>query len=210
MTQTNSPAPPADAALASSAGGPSRKPPRLALLIATGFGLGYIPSAPGTAGSLAGALLVSILWFAPFIMMLFGAEVGFSVGYDDPFILLYGFLVVATAAMGLLSSSRAAAYYLAADPQRVVIDEVSGQQIALAPLMTMGWGSLYLEFQGNWLLGWKYLLAGFILFRVFDIWKPWPVRQAEKLPGGWGIMADDWVAGAYAALCLWALRTLGM
>jgi phosphatidylglycerophosphatase A len=58
--------------------------------------------------------------------------------------------------------------------------------------------------------GWKYLLAGFILFRVFDIWKPWPVRQAEKLPGGWGIMADDWVAGVYAALGLSLLRWLGL
>ena len=55
---------------------------------------------------------------------------------------------------------------------------------------------------------WKYLLLGFILFRVFDIWKPWPVRQAEKLPGGWGIMADDWVAGIYAALGLWLARAL--
>ena len=72
------------------------------------------------------------------------------------------------------------------DPQFVVIDEVSGQilayRVAIAPL------------------NWKYLLLGFILFRVFDIWKPFPARQAESLPGGWGIMADDWVAGFYAAM----------
>jgi phosphatidylglycerophosphatase A len=60
------------------------------------------------------------------------------------------------------------------------------------------------------LLNWKYLLLGFILFRVFDIWKPFPVRQAEKLPGGWGIMADDWVAAIYAALGLWVARYLGL
>ena len=53
---------------------------------------------------------------------------------------------------------------------------------------------------------WKYLLLGFILFRVFDIWKPFPARQAESLPGGLGIMADDWIAGIYAALGLWIAR----
>ncbi len=119
-------------------------------------------------------------------------------------------LVVVSVAIGLPSCSLAAAYLSAEDPQIVVVDEISGQLITFAPLVTMGWGSLYLEFQGNWLLGWKYLLAGFILFRVFDIWKPWPVRAAEKLPGGWGIMADDWVAGIYAALCLWGLRAAGL
>jgi phosphatidylglycerophosphatase A len=57
---------------------------------------------------------------------------------------------------------------------------------------------------------WKYLLLGFILFRVFDIWKPFPARQAESLPGGLGIMADDWIAGIYAALGLWIARAVGL
>ncbi|MGB7153954.1 MAG: phosphatidylglycerophosphatase A, partial [Candidatus Acidiferrales bacterium] len=81
-------------------------------------------------------------------------------------------------------------------PQFVVIDEVSGQfltyLVALAPL------------------NWKYLLLGFILFRGFDTWKPFPARQAESLPGGWGIMADDWMAGIYAAIGLWIARALGL
>ena len=59
-------------------------------------------------------------------------------------------------------------------------------------------------------LNWKYLLLGFILFRVFDIWKPFPARQAESLPGGWGIMADDWIAGIYAAIGLWLARAAGL
>jgi phosphatidylglycerophosphatase A len=54
------------------------------------------------------------------------------------------------------------------------------------------------------------LLLGFILFRIFDIWKPFPARQAESLPGGWGIMADDWVAGVYAAIGLWIARAAGL
>jgi phosphatidylglycerophosphatase A len=62
--------------------------------------------------------------------------------------------------------------------------------------------SIYGLFFALSLLNWKYLLLGFILFRVFDIWKPWPIRSLEKLPGGWGIMADDWMAGIYAAILL--------
>jgi phosphatidylglycerophosphatase A len=70
-----------------------------------------------------------------------------------------------------------------------VIDEVVGQWIAFA---------------GAVRLNWKSLLAGFLLFRLFDIWKPFPVRRAEALPRGWGILADDIAAGLYAALVLYA------
>jgi phosphatidylglycerophosphatase A len=81
----------------------------------------------------------------------------------------------------------------------VVIDEVSGQQIAYLPLASSAFGSD----------GWKYLLLGFILFRVLDIVKPWPCKQAERWPHGWGIMADDWFAGLYAAVILWVVQRLG-
>jgi phosphatidylglycerophosphatase A len=57
-------------------------------------------------------------------------------------------------------------------------------------------------FTGMSILNWKFLLAGFVLFRIFDILKPFPCRRLEKLPDGWGIMADDWMAGIYAAICL--------
>ena len=74
-----------------------------------------------------------------------------------------------------------------------MVDEVSGQfltyLLALAPLQ--------LENICRW---------GFILFRMFDIWKPPPARQAESLPGGLGIMADDWMAGVYAAIGLWIAK----
>ena len=73
------------------------------------------------------------------------------------------------------------------DPQIVVVDEVIGQWIALAGAAT---------------LNWKSWLAAFLLFRLFDIWKPPPVRQCERWPGGVGIVADDCVAGIYAALVL--------
>jgi phosphatidylglycerophosphatase A len=73
------------------------------------------------------------------------------------------------------------------DPGFVVVDEVVGQWIALAGARTLNWGTY---------------LAAFLLFRLFDIWKPPPVRQLEALPGGWGINADDAMAGVYAALVL--------
>ena len=106
-----------------------------------------------------------------------------------------------------------------ADPGYVVIDEVSGQAISLvAGLALSAWttpphgvalGAKITAILASGLLNWKYLLAGFILFRVFDIWKPFPARRAEFLPGGLGIMSDDWIAGAYAALGLWLIRALG-
>jgi phosphatidylglycerophosphatase A len=74
------------------------------------------------------------------------------------------------------------------DPQIVVIDEVVGQWIALAG------AAIYSP--SSW-------IAAFLLFRTFDIWKPWPVRQLEKLPSGTGIVMDDVMAGIYAALVLY-------
>jgi phosphatidylglycerophosphatase A len=73
------------------------------------------------------------------------------------------------------------------DPRFVVVDEVVGQWLALA---------------GARVFNWKSWLAAFVLFRLFDIWKPFPVRQLESLPGGLGIVADDLMAGLYAALVL--------
>ncbi len=73
------------------------------------------------------------------------------------------------------------------DPQIVVVDEVVGQWIAVA---------------GASQLNWKSWIAAFVLFRAFDIWKPPPVRQLERLPGGTGIVLDDVMAGVYAALVM--------
>ena len=74
------------------------------------------------------------------------------------------------------------------DPGVVVIDEVLGQSVALL---------------GATAFVWKSVLAAFVLFRLFDIWKPWPVRDLEKLPEGAGIVADDLAAGLYAAVILY-------
>ncbi len=213
MSPQNSDAP----ASPSSAPSMPGKPPRLALLIATGFGLGYLPKAPGTWGSILGvSLIVLCAW--PYMPL--GGALSF-LSFRDAELMFWELLLLALlGVIGVWSSGRAARHYDQKDPQQVVIDEVSG--VAVCIILGAGIGVLApaenpagLRLAGIpisiWRdLNWKYLLAGFVLFRVFDIWKPWPARAAEKLPGGWGIMADDWVAGIYAALCLWGLRALGM
>ena len=73
------------------------------------------------------------------------------------------------------------------DPQFIVVDEVLGQWLTLAGAAT---------------LNWRAFLIGFVLFRIFDIVKPWPVRRFESLPQGWGIVADDLMAGVYGAVVL--------
>ena len=195
--------------------------PRFALFIATAAGLGYIPFAPGTFGSLVGVLLALLpFWLLLAAALAHGAsEVAIATGAMNPIFWLQGMLALATAALGVWSAGIAANHWVAKDPQRVVIDEVSGQHLTLV----LGCGlpiakvpayvstpSMLAFVPLHNALNWKYLLLGFILFRVFDIWKPFPARQAESLPGGWGIMADDWVAAIYAALGLWIARAAGL
>jgi len=171
----------------------------------------------------------------PFWFMLLGAWALGGIGVAnvslgaltlDSFIFIQCLLTVGVALIGVWTAHRAAKYWSTKDPQRVVIDEVSGQQLALllggfwpwhaqpTSISSYGhpilWSSHPLGMGMAILPNWKYLLLGFILFRVFDIWKPFPARQAESLPGGLGIMADDWIAGIYAALGLWIARAVGL
>ena len=182
------------------------------MVIATGLGLGYLPKAPGTWGSVGGVALGWLgvrFWFLPGLREIGEVVLGVlgSLGFKLPtavYILValpYALILVVVIAIGIGAAGRAASYVNAKDPQVVVIDEVSGQMVSLLPMI---WFSPLPP------IVWKYFLLGFILFRVFDIWKPWPARAAEKLPGGWGIMADDWVAGVYAAGGLWLARAFGL
>jgi phosphatidylglycerophosphatase A len=197
---------------------PARKP-RFALIIATACGLGYLPKAPGTWGALAGLALVAFpFWLFVAAVWVLGA-IGFRQGFD-PLLTMQLLLAALTAAFGVWSANRAATFWREKDPQRVVIDEVSGQHLTLLlgcglPLLSAtsgsAWGLSPLGMMTlHTALNWKYLLLGFILFRAFDIWKPFPARQAESLPGGWGVMADDWIAGVYAAIGLWIARVAGL
>jgi phosphatidylglycerophosphatase A len=90
-------------------------------------------------------------------------------------------LLAAITVIGIWASSMAARHFQREDPGHVVIDEVAGQLLTLCLLQVGAFG----------------MLVGFLLFRVFDIVKPWPARQLEALHGGLGIMADDLMAGVY-------------
>ena len=104
-------------------------------------------------------------------------------------------VLIVLLAPAIWASTNTARIVAKSDPGIVVVDEVLGQ-----------WTTLL----GATVFNWKALLAGFILFRVFDIWKPWPVRQFEKLSGGTGIVADDLAAGIYAALILYIGGRFGL
>lgn len=195
-----------------------RKKPLFALLLATGLGLGYLPKAPGTWGSLLGlGISWAFLRLWPHAGMLDSSV--HPPGFTVPFLPVALLACLSVALVGVWAAGRAERYFGEKDPQKVVLDEVSGQMIVLLFGIQTSASYLYdVHYSSNGWTGflwkgsvnWKYLLLGFILFRVFDIWKPFPARQAERLPGGWGIMADDWVAAVYAALGLRVAQALGL
>ena len=136
--------------------------------MATAGGAGYAPVAPGTAGSIIGV--------AAFAML-----VPFGTG---PVLLAAALLLV----VGIWAADHAERIFERKDDGRIVIDEVVGQLLALAPLAAL---VPAVRPRNPW-----FLAAGFLLFRLFDIWKPGPVRLAERsFPGGAGVMLDDVVAG---------------
>lgn len=146
-------------------------------MIATGFGSGFSPVAPGTAG----ALLALLLWVVGYLLL--------------PFALLQVILAVMVLLFTVLGiyTSGVMERYWGEDPSRVVVDEMVGVWI---PLLVVPDG------------GWWYVLAAFVLFRLFDIVKPLGVRRMERFGGGVGIMMDDILAGVYSAVLLGAARFL--
>lgn len=143
--------------------------------IVTFFGAGKAPLAPGTFGSLAtGALLLLLhLWFNTFVAFQ---------------ITLLALMILASAAAVALGPW-AIAHYGRKDPGPFVLDEVAGVCLTM----------LFLPVRGDWRELWVVLIA-FAAFRIFDVWKPPPCPQLEKLPEGWGILMDDLMAGVYANL----------
>ncbi len=138
--------------------------------IATGFGCGYAPIAPGT----------------------FGTALGFLIFWLFPYPLSWTFIVgtITIFFVGVWASQIAEKFY-GHDASYIVIDEVAGYLISVA----------YLPISPgrNW---WIWTIAAFILFRLFDITKPGPAYKAQALPGGWGVMVDDLIAGLYTNIVL--------
>ena len=157
--------------------------------IAQGFGLGKLPFAPGTFGSVGG-----LIWFVALLMVPSPYYFGGA--------LFAGFLVsvtVSTVAENVLAEK---------DPASVVIDE-----IVAVPLCFVGWLTVMYFQDGKWgglrwVTGsqmWFIAFGVFVMFRFFDVLKPWPVRHVQCLPGGWGITVDDLLAAVYVNLCVMAV-----
>jgi phosphatidylglycerophosphatase A len=146
---------------------------RAATWVATGFGVGRAPVAPGTFGALLGVPLYLVFRELP--------------------VPLYAVAVLLLFAAGVWVCGLAERQLNARDHESIVFDEIVGVLITL------------------WLApsGWAWLAVGFGLFRLFDIWKPFPIRRLERWPGGWGVMADDALAGVYGFIALQLLSRLG-
>ena len=145
---------------------------KMALIIATGLGVGYFPWAPGTVGSFLGIILILLL--SKFRLI------------SGPRLLFHFLVVTLITGFGIWSASRAEIIFKRKDPPQVVVDEIVGQ------LLTFG-----LIFKNPRFV---LLLMGFLFFRLFDIIKPFPIRKLEKAPLGFGIVLDDLAAGFYASL----------
>ena len=168
--------------LAASAGAGSR----FALFLSTGLGVGYGPVMPGTYGSALGVGFYLALSH-------------FSAPHPHPRVLLALF----AAAFSLFSIwvvSVALRGFTVKDPQEIVLDEVAGQFVSLLPLPLASANA-----RSHWLA----ILAGFLLFRLFDAAKPYPIWKFERLPGAWGVVVDDLAAGVFAAVVLLVLNRMG-
>lgn len=147
-------------------------------MIATGLGVGHFPYGPGTMG----ALLAILIWY-PITTM---------ANHTTWFFITLA-LILAFTLLGAWSSTVAERYW-GEDPSRVVIDEVVGQWITLLAVPAV--------------FSWWHVLAAFVLFRFFDIVKPLGVRKMENFKSGWGIMADDILAGCYGAILIYLLNII--
>ena len=156
-------------------------------LAVTTFGVGYLPIAPGTWGS-----LVAIAFYA--VLASTFTAVRYSAAPASPeaivaaihAVILVGFLLFML--LGIWAASRAVELLGNSDPSEAVVDEVIGQLIVF----------LFIPFTSSWPL----IISGFLLFRLFDIWKPYPIDDLQSLPSGIGICADDMLAGVYAGVCI--------
>jgi phosphatidylglycerophosphatase A len=144
-------------------------------LVASCFGLGRLPIAPGTWGSLPPVII--------FILLCAG---GASVEKIN--ILMIGLALIGSVACVQFAPASIAATG-SSDPREVVMDEFAGQAIAFIGIAAITPSQMLVA-----------AALGFLLFRLFDIVKPWPIYKLESLPGGWGILADDLLAGIYAAI----------
>jgi phosphatidylglycerophosphatase A len=151
------------------------------LWAAQGFGAGRIPWAPGTFGTAVG-----LVW----LMVLLSTE--------NPWLFLAGIVIGAYLAVPICG--KAEEILQQRDPGSIVLDEICAMPLCFVPWVASEWFG-----KGVWptpetFFGektWYITVVIFVLFRVFDILKPWPVRPSQRLPGGWGVVVDDVLAALY-------------
>ena len=157
-----------------------KRAPLLPIIIGSGFGSGFWPWGPGTAG----ALLATAIWSALSLYLspvaLFGTTLAF---------------VIVFTALGTWATQRLMPFW-GDDPKRVVMDEMVGVWIPLLACPTLSEGGAT----------WGYCIAAFVLFRLFDIFKPLGIRKIDNMKGAFYVMADDILAGIYSLIIIIAAR----
>ena len=167
----------------------------LSLAIST-WGVGYLPFAPGTWGSMVGvAIYLAATSFISAERPLYFIAGALGLKWPNMIAEVHAAVTVLIVALffglclvGIWAGSRSTQLLGNEDPSETVVDEVIGQLVTF--------------FFTPFGISWPFILAGFVLFRLFDIWKPYPIDALQNLPGGLGICADDFLAGIYAGACL--------
>jgi len=151
-------------------------------LLTSCFGLGRLPLAPGTWGSLPVAIIFGL-------MCQFHVS-GISISIVMAALALAGSIICVKFAPAIIRATGTG------DPREIVADELAGQAVTFLAIAFLGLET----FSTGYI--WLITAGGFFLFRLFDIAKPWPIHKLEKLPEGWGVLTDDLLAGVYAAIVL--------
>ena len=158
-------------------------------LAVTTFGVGYLPLMPGTYGSLVGVGIYLLFGWAEMNLAVNLTAKGWAQTQIFAWFHVFNLVIfVLFCLLGTWTAGRATHLFKKKDPQEAVVDEVMGQLLVF----------LFVPFAISWWL----VLAGFLLFRLFDIWKPYPIDSLQNLPAGIGVCADDILAGVYGGVCL--------
>ena len=166
-------------------------------LAITTFGVGYLPLAPGTWGSMVGVLIYLLFGQIEANAGIYFVNRGWAEAQITAWIHAFNLIIfLLFCLLGVWAASRAVKLFRHKDPQQAVVDEVIGQLIVF----------LFVPFDAHWF----YILSGFVLFRLFDIWKPYPIDSLQNLPAGIGVCADDILAGVYGGACLAVIYAVGI
>jgi phosphatidylglycerophosphatase A len=150
-------------------------------LLTSCFGLGWLPVAPGSWGSLPSAIIFGLACY-------FGGSAAISVSLMITLIAAGSFVCVKFSHVAVAATGNK-------DPNEVVADEVAGQALTFLAMPSLMAGA-----SGGQIV--SIAVLGYFLFRLFDTVKPWPSYRLEEIHGGWGILADDLMAGVYAGIVL--------